>query len=77
MFKIIKLVMEKFQAVSTLLELKYALLCQRLGVSDTTQTRVFVAVVASVFLFYICWFLARLFSFFYSVSGLLLAIVNQ
>lgn len=67
----------KYQSLSTMLERKYNIACEFLGVRDTTETRVFSAVVVGVVLFYACWVVSRLVSLVYHASDLLLAIVNQ
>lgn len=56
---------------------KYLEACARIGVADTTETRVFISVAVVVGLFYILYVAVRLLCFFAASASTLMAIVNQ
>jgi len=66
-----------YNRFSTLFGSKYDQACKMLGVQDTVETRVFLAVVSGVVIFYACWLLGRVWSLAAGATGLLMAIVNQ
>jgi hypothetical protein len=68
---------KKYNHVSSWFAAKYAAAINYLGVSDTDETRVFLAVTASVVLYVALAIITRICSLAYDAGELMLAIVNQ
>jgi hypothetical protein len=66
-----------YQTISAAIDRKYLAICSRLGVSDCTEARVFVAVTVAVALFYILYISFRLCCLVVASASTLMAIVNH
>ena len=67
---------KKYTSLSSWFSAKYAETVKYLGVQDTDETRVFLAVAASVALYMVLSILARLWSLACDASALMMAIVH-
>lgn len=78
MFKsIMKKITLKYRSLSALFVSKYNIACEFLGVRDSVETRVFMAVCSSVLVYYSLFLLFRVGRFVFEASSVLMAIVHQ